>query len=79
VLAALLVTLLAGSVAGALGESSSSFLSPQLDGDPKTARFQKAPKGKDKRTEISISTFQPASGAGTTGFDSSGKRKAKGK
>jgi len=71
--------LLAGSAAGALGESSSSLLRPELYGDPKSARFQKAPKAKDRRAEISaISTFQPASGAGTTGFDSSSKRKPRG-
>src|SRR5262249_16875599 len=75
-----LAALLAGSIAGALAESGSSFLSPQLDGDPKNARFQKAPTAKGARAEISsISTFQPASGAGTTGFNSSGKRKAKAK
>ncbi|MBX9778368.1 MAG: outer membrane beta-barrel protein [Xanthobacteraceae bacterium] len=77
-----LAALLAGSIAGAFAESSSpSLLRPELYGDPKgpAARFQKA-KTKDTRGDIlSISTFQPASGAGTTGFDSSGKRKAKGK
>ncbi len=69
---------LAAPLAGALAESNSSLLRPELYGDPKSpTRFQ---RGKDARAEAqSISTFQPASGAGTTGFDSSGKRKAKGK
>jgi hypothetical protein len=77
-----LAVLLAGSIAGAFAESSSpSLLRPELYGDPKgaAARFQKA-KAKSTSSDFSsISTFQPASGAGTTGFDSSGKRKAKGK
>jgi hypothetical protein len=77
-----LAALLTGSIAGAFAESSSpSLLRPELYGDPKgpAAKFQKA-KTKETRSDFSsISTFQPASGAGTTGFDSTGKRKAKGK
>jgi hypothetical protein len=83
--AALPAAFVAGAVTGAQAESNAALLRPQLDGDPRNARFQRqnANKGakKDGRAELtSISTFQPASGAGTTGFDSSGKRKkAKGK
>ncbi len=69
---------MAGSVVGARAQSSPSLLSPQLDGNPKNQPTFQRPGA--KRAELpSISTFQPASGAGTTGFDSSGKRKAKGK
>jgi hypothetical protein len=73
--------LLAGSIAGAVAESNSGLLRPELYGDPKSlSRFQKAGSAKGALAQQpSTSTFQPASGAGTTGFDSSGKRKAKGK
>ena len=83
--AALPAAFVASAVTGAQAESNGALLSPQLDGDPRNARFQrqdtKTGAKKDARAELtSISTFQPASGAGTTGFDSSGKRKkAKGK
>ena len=79
--AALPAAFVAGAVTGAQAESSAALLRPQLDGDPRNARFQRQDAKKDARAELnSISTFQPASGAGTTGFDSSGKRKkAKGK
>ena len=68
-------------MADAVAESSSALLRPELYGDPKSPpRFQRTGKAKDARAgTLSTSTFQPASGAGTTGFDSSGKRKAKGK
>ncbi|MPZ38820.1 MAG: outer membrane beta-barrel protein [Rhizobiales bacterium] len=71
-----LLAYLVGS-AGALAESA--LFSPRFDGDPQWFRRSIVlPKG--PRTEIlPTSTFQPASGAGNTGFDSSGKRKAKGK
>jgi hypothetical protein len=73
-----LAAVMAGSVVGARAQSSPSLLSPQLDGNPKNQPTFQRPGA--KRAELpSISTFQPASGAGTTGFDSSGKRKAKGK
>jgi hypothetical protein len=78
-----LAVLLAGSIAGAFAQSSSpSLLRPELYGDPRgpAARFQKAAKSKDTSSDLlSASTFQVTSGAGTTGFDSTGKRKAKGK
>ena len=79
--AALPAAFIPGAVSGARAESNEALLRPQLDGDPRNARFQRAGAKKDARAELnSISTFRPASGAGTTGFDSSGKRKkAKGK
>ena len=65
---------------GALAESSFRCCVRSSTAIRRIARFQKSGKAKDARAELSSpSTFQPASGAGTTGFDSSGKRKAKGK
>src|SRR5262249_23003957 len=76
---ALPAALLVGSLAGAVAQSSSALFSPDLGGKPQ--RFQQSGNtARDARAAVqSISTFKPAPGAGTTGFDSSGKRKAKGK
>jgi hypothetical protein len=84
--AALPAAFVAGAVSGAQAESNSAtLLRPQLDGDPRNARFQrpdaKTGAKKDAGADLtSTFTFQPTSGAGTTGFVSSGKRpKARGK
>lgn len=76
-----LAVLITGPIAGALAQSSPSLLDPELYGDPRRpSRFQKAGSPKDVLgRQPPTSMFQPASGAGTTGFDSSGRRKAKGK
>ncbi|HZO45020.1 MAG TPA: outer membrane beta-barrel protein [Xanthobacteraceae bacterium] len=79
--AALPAAFVASAVTGAQAESSATLLRPQLDGDPRNARFQRPGAKKDAGTGLtSTFTFEPTSGAGTTGFVSAGKRpKARGK
>jgi hypothetical protein len=74
-----LLACLAVLVGGAFAESSAALFNPQLDGNPQ--RFQRSGNmaGDARAAAQATSTFQPASGAGVTGFDSSGKRKARGK
>jgi len=75
-LLALLAAFLACPVGDALAESN--LLAPELYGDPKSpSRFQRSTARDARAAAQSASTFQPASGASNTGFDSSGKRKAK--
>ncbi|MCC6890390.1 MAG: outer membrane beta-barrel protein [Hyphomicrobiales bacterium] len=71
-----LMALLVGPVAAAQAESA-TFLRPELDGDPRRPpRFQR-PAADVRAKAQAASAFQPGFGAGRTGFDSSGKRKAK--
>ena len=73
--AALPAAFVAGAVTGARAESNATLLRPQLDGDPRNARFQRPGTKKDATAELtSTFTFQPGSGAGATGFVSVGKR-----
>jgi hypothetical protein len=66
--------LLAGSALDARAQNAAALLSPQLDGDPRRPpRFQRGKAPRDVRA-----SFQLDSGAGTTGFDSTGARKRKG-
>ncbi len=76
---ALLAALVIAPVGSARAQSDAALLSAQLDGDPRNPpRFQKGQAGKDARNPgaaAATSTFQLDSGAGTTGFESSGQRK----
>jgi len=71
----LAATSLATPVGTARAQGDAALLSAQLDGDPRNPqRFQKGQAGKDARIPgvAATSTFQLDSGAGTTGFASSG-------
>jgi hypothetical protein len=65
------------TAAESLAESGNPLFQPELT-DPRGARLQKVGRAKDG-AQTTSSTFQPASGAGNTGFDSTGARKRKGK
>jgi hypothetical protein len=77
--AAAALAFLGGPGSDALAESSAALLSPDLSGNPQ--RFQRSGSlANDARAAAQASAiFQPASGAGSTGFDSTGRRKAKSK
>src|SRR5215831_21242803 len=76
------VTARAGAAALGAANDSDSLLNPALDGNPRNLpRFRPARIGQDtdrsRFGELPSYRYQPAAGAGTTGFDSTNARKRK--